>query len=135
MLWAMSTPIMSDVTTEGVRVGARAYYLPDESNEDKGEFYFGYRILILNGGDQTVQILSRHWEIIDSEGGKRVVDGPGVVGEQPILEPNRAFKYTSFCKLPTHWGTMEGFYRVRRDDGSEFEARIGRFWLTTENQT
>lgn len=130
----MATPIMSDVTTQGVRVGARAYYLPEESEPENHEYYFGYRILILNSGDSTVQVVSRHWSIIDGEGVVRTVNGEGVVGEQPILEPNRAFKYTSFCKLPTHWGTMEGHYRMRRDDGSEFDALIGRFWLTTENQ-
>lgn len=130
----MATPIMSDVTTHGIRVGARAYYLPEESDPDDRLYYFGYRILILNGGDTTVQLVTRHWRIIDGEGEVRRVDGKGVVGEQPILEPNRAFKYTSFCKLPTTWGTMEGHYRMRYDDGSEFDVQIGRFWLTMENQ-
>ncbi len=130
----MATPIMSDVTTEGIRVGARAYYLPEESEPDRHEYYFGYRILILNSSPHTVQLISRHWQIIDGSGTQQEVDGDGVVGEQPILEPNRAFKYTSFCKLPTHWGTMEGHYRMRREDGYEFDVRIGRFWLTTENQ-
>jgi len=131
----MATPIMSDITTHGIRVGARAYYLPEESEPDKAEYYFGYRVLILNTSETTVQLLTRHWTIIDGEGGVRTVRGEGVVGEQPVLEPNRAFKYTSFCKMPTHWGTMEGHYRMRRADGSEFDAAIGRFWLTTENQS
>jgi len=129
----MTTPMMSDITTEGIRVGARAYYVPEESDTDNHEYYFGYRILILNSSDQTVKLISRHWDIIDAEGRRNVVDGPGVVGEQPLLQPNRAFKYTSFCKLPTHWGTMEGRYQMRRNDGSKFEVAIARFWLTLQN--
>lgn len=130
----MTTPIMSDVTTHGIRVGARAYYLPEESDPQGREYYFGYRILILNSSETTVQLLTRHWTIIDGEGRVRQVSGEGVVGEQPVLEPNRAFKYASFCTLATHWGTMEGRYRMRRSDGSEFDAAIGRFWLTSEQQ-
>lgn len=127
-------PLMSDVTTQGVRVGANAFYLPDESTPEDGEFVFGYRIVILNDSDRTVTLLTRHWDLIDGEGELREVDGEGVVGQKPRLAPGEAFKYHSFAVLPTPWGTMEGHYTFRREDNSaHFEAKIGRFYLTRES--
>ena len=129
----MTTPAMSDTTTHGIRVGATAYYLPDESDPDHDEYFFGYRIVIHNTSDLTVRLISRHWDIIDGNGELKKVDGDGVVGEQPVLGPGQAFRYTSFCPLHTSWGTMEGDYRMQHDtDGEQFDAKIGRFWLTTE---
>ena len=81
----------------------------------------------------------RHWDIIDGNGKHRQVDGEGVVGEQPTLTPDQAFKYHSFADLQTHWGTMEGYYLFTRLDeahqpvGEPFRVAIGRFWLTPEN--
>lgn len=126
--------LMSDVTTQGVRVGANAFYLPDESTPDEKEFVFGYRIVILNDSDRTVTLLRRHWDLIDGEGVLRAIDGEGVVGQKPRLGPGEAFKYHSFAVLPTPWGTMEGHYTFRgEDDGSQFNASIGRFYLTQES--
>ena len=129
---AMPTPQMSDTITDGVRIGASAFYLQDESNPADRDFLFGYNIVIANLGEQPVQLLSRHWVIIDSAGRREDVRGPGVVGQTPHLNPAEAFKYASFARLKTAWGTMEGEYQMRRDDGSEFDARIERFYLTTE---
>jgi ApaG protein len=125
----MPTPEMSDTTTEGIRVGATAYYLPEESEPDQRRWVFGYTIVIVNGGDEPAQLMTRHWVIIDAHGRREEVEGPGVVGETPRLAPGQAFKYQSFCPLRTEWGTMEGTYHFRRDDGSEFDAAIGRFYL------
>jgi ApaG protein len=125
----MATPEMSDVVTEGVRVGASAFYLPQESDPDENRYAFGYTIVISNDGDRPARLLSRHWVIIDANGRRDEVQGPGVVGETPRLEPGQAFKYQSFCPIRTRWGTMEGTYTMQRDDGETFEARIGRFYL------
>ena len=130
----MPTPEMSDTTTHGVRVGATAFFLPEESDPETYEYVFGYRIVILNEGEQRIKLLSRHWDIIDGDGNLREVDGDGVVGEQPELSPGRAFKYTSFAQLDTSWGTMEGSYLMEAEDGSRFKVDIGRFWLTCESQ-
>lgn len=127
-------PLMSDVTTHGVRVGANAFFLPDESTPDDKEFVFGYRIVILNNSERTVTLLSRHWDLIDGQGELRVVEGEGVVGQKPKLGPGEAFKYHSFAVLPTPWGTMEGRYTLRAEDnGEQFDAQIGRFYLTQES--
>lgn len=128
----MATPQMSDTVTEGIRVGASAFYLPDDSEPDDRDFVFAYNIVIANTGDQPAQLVSRHWVIIDGIGKVEEVRGPGVVGQTPRLAPGEAFKYTSFARLKTSWGTMEGEYQMRRDDGSEFDARIARFYLNTE---
>ena len=125
----MATPEMSDTITHGVRVGATAYYLPDQSDPDARRFVFGYTIVIANQGTTPVKLLTRHWVIINAHGRREEVQGPGVVGQQPRLEPGKAFKYQSFCPLKTPWGTMEGVYQMRRDDGSTFDAEIGRFYL------
>ena len=129
----MSTPPMSDATTHGIRVGAAAFYLPDESDPASSQWVFGYNIVIANNSETRVQLLRRHWRIIDGDGAEHHVDGEGVIGQQPALEPGQAFKYASFCPLPTPWGTMEGHYVFHADDAWEtFEVEIARFWLTTE---
>ena len=121
---------MSDTTTQGVRVGAAAYYLPDQSEPEEHKYLFGYNIVVSNEGDAPAQLVSRHWVIIDASGHREEVRGPGVVGQTPRLEPGQAFKYQSFCPLRTPWGTMEGTYKMRRDDGEMFDAQIGRFFLS-----
>ncbi len=125
----MATAEMSETVTEGVRIGAAAFYLPQESDPDEKRYAFGYTIVIVNDGDSAAQLLRRHWVIIDANGQREEVEGPGVVGETPRLEPGQAFKYQSFCPLRTSWGTMEGGYAMRRDDGATFEAKISRFYL------
>ena len=125
----MPTPEMSEAVTEGIRVGAAAFYLPQESDPDEDRYAFGYTIVISNEGDRPAKLINRHWVIIDAEGERNEVRGPGVVGEQPRLEPGQAFKYQSFCPLKTPWGTMEGSYTMQRDDGETFSATIARFYL------
>lgn len=129
---ATPTTLMSDLTTHGIRVGATGFYLPDESTPEEEEFVFGYRVVILNDSTETIQVLTRHWEIIDAEGNARYVDGEGVVGKKPVLAPGEAFKYHSFAVLPTPWGTMEGSYGIKRTNGEEIEVAIGRFYLTQQ---
>ena len=130
----MATPDFSDTITHGVRVGATAQYLPEQSDPDARQFLFGYTIVIANQGDTAVQLLTRHWVIIDAHGRREDVEGPGVVGQTPRLEPGQAFRYQSFCPLKTSWGTMEGTYHMRRDNGETFDVNIGRFYLKTEMQ-
>ncbi|HZN69739.1 MAG TPA: Co2+/Mg2+ efflux protein ApaG [Tepidisphaeraceae bacterium] len=131
----MPTPEMSDATTKGVRVGATAYYLPEESDPESNKYLFGYTIVVANTGEAPVRLVSRHWVIIDGKGNREEVQGPGVVGKTPRLEPGQAFKYQSFCPLPTPWGTMEGTYQMERDDGETFDANIGRFYLAVPRES
>lgn len=125
--------IGSEVETESVLVRAIPQYQPEESQPEKGFYMFHYTIFILNRNPEPVQLLSRHWIIIDGDGNRQDVEGPGVVGQTPLLEPNQSYNYSSFCPLPTEFGTMEGFYHFRRPSGELFTAEIGRFYLTTDS--
>jgi len=120
---------MSETTPCDIRIEAEAEYLEDRSAPEEGYFSFSYRIVISNQGRQTVQLLSRKWVITDGEGRQETVEGPGVVGHQPILAPGETFEYTSYCPLPTPVGTMHGVYHMVVADGGRFDAEISPFTL------
>ncbi|HUL80077.1 MAG TPA: Co2+/Mg2+ efflux protein ApaG [Vicinamibacteria bacterium] len=120
---------MSDATTRGVHVEVQSTYEPDRSSPRDSRYFFSYRIRISNRGEETVQLVSRHWVITDGEGRMEHVRGPGVVGEQPVLEPGESFEYTSFCPLPTPIGSMHGTYQMVTAGGSTFDAEIAPFRL------
>jgi len=119
----------SEATTKGVRVLVRSQYVAERSRPELGEFFFAYTILIENRSQARVQLLSRHWIITDAEGHQEEVRGPGVVGEQPVLDPGESFQYTSACPLRTPFGSMRGTYQMVRADGSRFDAEIAAFRL------
>ena len=124
----MSTASRSEALTDGVRVEVEAYYSAEHS--DPGQlWFFLYTIRITNEGSETCQLVSRHWLITDATGQVKEVQGPGVVGEQPVLEPGQAFEYTSGCPLETPFGSMEGRYQMVSADGDAFEVVIARFDL------
>ena len=120
---------MSETTTRGVRVEVRTAYVPERSSPQESQYFFAYRIKISNVGEETVQLLSRHWVISDGAGNMEHVRGPGVVGEQPVLGPGESFEYTSFCPLPTPIGSMHGTYQMVTAGGSAFDAEIAPFSL------
>lgn len=118
--------------TSGIRITVRATYLVERSNPLLGQFVFGYHIRIENVSEQAAQLRSRRWLIHDDAVGDTVVEGEGVVGEQPHLLPGQVHEYRSFCVLKSPTGWMEGSYRFVRDDGSSFQAAIPRFVLAAE---
>jgi ApaG protein len=117
------------VVTEGVRVTVEAVYLEDRSSPDEDTYAFGYVVAIANEGTTRVQLTRRHWIITDGNGEVREVEGLGVVGEQPVLEPGNVHRYASGAVLPTPIGTMEGTYEMHEGNGRVFRARIPRFRL------
>lgn len=119
----------SEAVTEGVTVRVTPRYLPDQSDPLEPRYVFGYHIDVQNGGGVGIQILSRHWTIIDGNGEVHDVEGDGVVGLQPHIPAGETFRYGSFCPLRTAWGTMEGVFHAQRDDGGRVELRIARFYL------
>jgi ApaG protein len=127
----MGRPASSDTVTEGIRVQAAAQYLEGESEPDQRQYLFAYRIRIRNEGTRRARLKSRHWIIVDADNHREDVRGPGVVGKTPLLAPGESFEYSSGCPLRTPWGTMEGSYTMERDDGSSFEAAVGRFFLVS----
>ncbi|HET7797914.1 Co2+/Mg2+ efflux protein ApaG [Nevskia sp.] len=120
---------MSNTLTRGVRVQVQPRYVAEQSEPTRSHFLFAYQVTIRNEGDETVQLLSRHWIITDGEGKAEEVRGPGVIGQQPTLAPGESFQYTSGCPLPTPVGTMHGSYQMVTADGENFDAVIEPFRL------
>ena len=103
----------SEAVTRGIRVEVSARYSPDHSRPGN-QWFFLYTVTISNEGEDTVQLVSRHWVITDGAGEVEEVEGPGVVGEQPVLEPGDSYQYTSGCPLPTPFGSPLPEPTVRR---------------------
>ncbi len=121
--------LSSTATTRGVQVTVRSRYVPEQSQPAHDYWLFAYTVRISNLGSETVQLVSRHWIITDAHDKVEEVRGPGVVGEQPVLEPGASFEYTSACPLPTPFGTMHGTYQMVAGDGTRFDAEIAPFTL------
>jgi ApaG protein len=121
----------SEALTRGVRVQVRPQFDPTRSEPSAGQWFFLYTVTIENLGEETVQLLTRHWIITDGNGHVEEVRGPGVVGEQPILAPGEAFQYTSGCPLSTEVGKLEGTYQMITKSGEAFDAMIAPFTLAT----
>jgi ApaG protein len=119
----------SAATTDGVTVRVSVSYLPEQSEPERGRWFWAYHIRLENEGLETVQLLTRHWTITDGRGARHTVEGEGVVGEQPVIEPGASFDYVSGCPLATPSGAMHGNYRMVREDGAIFDVEIPRFSL------
>lgn len=116
-------------TTRGVTVRVAVSFLAEQSEPAKGRWFWSYHIRVENGAQQAVQLVTRHWLIVDGRGGRHEVRGEGVVGEQPVIAPGKTYDYVSGCPLQTPTGTMEGSYHMLVADGSSFNAAIPRFSL------
>ncbi len=120
---------VSDAVTEGIRVEVISRHMPEHSPAKEGQWIFEYTVRITNQSADVVQLVSRHWHILDALEHSREVEGVGVVGKQPILKPGEQFQYSSWCPLPTPTGAMQGTYRMVRDGGTAFDAEIAPFGL------
>ncbi len=124
-------------STDDIEVAVASFFLRDQSQPDVHRFVWAYRIRIANHSKRQVQLLTRHWVITDGAGRVEHVRGPGVVGEQPILNPGQSFEYTSGCPLSTPTGMMVGTYQMIDGEGAEFDIDIPAFSLDSPfaNQT
>ncbi|HIY74704.1 MAG TPA: Co2+/Mg2+ efflux protein ApaG [Candidatus Sphingobacterium stercorigallinarum] len=124
---------MTTQITSGIKISVITRYQPEYSNPDSEHFMFAYRITIENLSDYTIQLVRRHWNIYDSIGSNKQVDGEGVVGEQPVLAPGDVHQYMSGCNLKSDMGFMEGYYEMIRElDNSIFHVHIPRFQLIAD---
>jgi len=119
------------MSLEAITVKVKTEYLPQQSKPDQAQFAFAYHITIHNQSDIPAQLLGRHWIITDANDAKQEVRGAGVVGEQPLISPGQSYKYSSSVMLDTPIGTMQGCYKMRDDEGGEFDATIEPFLLST----
>ena len=126
---------MYSETTRSIIVTVKPFYLEDQSSPAEGHYVWAYHVRIENQGKETVQLRRRHWKITDGRGQMQEVRGPGVVGEQPVLQPGHAFEYRSWTPLPTPHGIMVGLYQMEeRGSGELFDVIIPAFSLDSPYQ-
>ena len=126
---------MYEAVTDGIKVSVTPFFLEDQSSPDEDHFVWAYQIVIENLGDETVQLRNRYWRITNANGQVEEVEGPGVVGEQPVLNPGDSFQYTSGAPLNTASGIMVGSYEMEGADGRMFDVAIPAFSLDSPHQT
>jgi ApaG protein len=112
-----------------IHVSVKTTYVTAQSQPVEQRYVYAYTITIANQGDETAQLVSRHWRITDANDKLQEVQGMGVVGEQPVIEPGKSYTYTSGVILETETGIMEGTYHMRGNDGAMFDAPIPTFAL------
>jgi len=115
--------------SENIVVSVRCEYRAESSRPEAKRYAFAYHVTISNESTEFAQLISRHWIITDGNQQRQEVRGLGVVGEQPRIPPGQSYSYSSGAVLVTAVGTMEGSYRMVRDDGREFSVPIPAFRL------
>jgi ApaG protein len=120
---------MAEAKKYAFSVSVQTAYLADQSSPDDGQYAFAYTVTISNIGSVAAQLISRHWIITDANNQVHEVKGLGVVGAQPLLQPNQQFEYTSGSVLVTPIGSMRGSYQIVAEDGTLFNALIEPFTL------
>jgi ApaG protein len=131
LLFLQKPHFMISEISEGVTISVETYYQPDYSNPVNSEFMFAYRITIENNNTFPVKLLRRHWHIYDSNGSLREVDGEGVVGVQPQVNPGESYQYISGCNLRTEMGKMYGTYQMENiSSGQTFQVVIPSFEMS-----
>lgn len=116
-----------------MKIDVKTRYLLEHSKPEQDRYVFSYTIRIENDGRETVQLISRYWHIRDANEKVQEVEGLGVVGEQPTLEPGESYTYTSGTVIATRNGTMQGHYIMQKLDKSQFTAEIPAFYLAAPN--
>lgn len=115
-----------------LRVEIEPRYLPEQSSVDDRVWCFAYAVTIVNHGPVAAQLISRHWVFADASGHMQVVDGLGVIGQQPLLAPGESFRYTSGCRLQAPSGTMHGSFFIVTERGERFDIPIAKRVLESE---
>ena len=118
-----------EAVTKEITVRVAVSYLAEQSSPASGRWFWSYHIRIENGGQRSVQLLSRHWLITDGRGALHEVKGEGVVGEMPLIAPGASYDYVSGCPLGTPTGNMVGSYQMVDEDGQTFDVAIPKFPL------
>lgn len=125
---------MYEALTHNIKVTVKPFYLEDQSSPSDNHYVWAYQVRIENIGRETVQLRNRYWQITDAFGRVQEVRGPGVVGEQPVLQPGESFEYTSGTPLQTPSGIMVGTYEMEAADGNHFDVDIPAFSLDSPHQ-
>ncbi|PNH77735.1 Co2+/Mg2+ efflux protein ApaG [Vibrio diazotrophicus] len=124
---------MDDVSAPCIKIQVHTKYIPEQSTPEQMRYVFAYLITIKNLSPETVQLISRRWLITDANGKQLVIEGDGVVGEQPFIDANDEYTYTSGTAIETPVGVMQGHYIMHDHEGKEFIANIEPFRLAIPN--
>ena len=120
---------MSKQSEQAINITVESRHLPQESDPSAQRYVFAYTITIENNSNEASQLLNRHWIITDGQGDIEEVQGPGVVGQQPRIQPGEGFRYSSGAILKTPVGVMQGKYEFVTDAGRHFDVEIPQFSL------
>tara|TARA_X000001036_G_C20678830_1_gene805179 strand:- start:2048 stop:2422 length:375 start_codon:yes stop_codon:yes gene_type:complete len=115
---------------EKIDITVTTEYLPQRSDPSRPLFFFVYKIKITNNGNEIIQLKNRYWHITDAKNNFEEIRGPGVVGDQPILNPGSSYKYKSYCPLKTEFGVMHGHFGMTTNSGKKFNAKVNPFRLS-----
>ncbi|MSQ80341.1 MAG: Co2+/Mg2+ efflux protein ApaG [Candidatus Methylopumilus sp.] len=121
---------MSATKLHAIRISVETNFINEKSSIEHDRYFFSYTITIANEGLLPAQLVSRHWIITDANEQSFEVKGLGVVGEQPLIQPNEAYTYTSGTEINTPVGSMHGSYQMVAEDGTSFDAEIPIFILS-----
>ena len=112
---------------EGLRVTVDdVKFMPQLQASEDRPFPFVYFITIHNDSEETVTIKGRKWVVTDAGGETIVVEGDGVVGKFPRLEPGEHFSYNSYHTIGSD-SVAEGAYIGVTADATSVLVRIPRF--------
>lgn len=121
---------MLKTTTDNIEISVETRYFWQQSIPKESHYFFVYFITIENKSDFSVQLLKRYWKIFDCGDKLRFVQGDGVVGETPVIEPNQKYTYNSTCNLISEVGYMEGYYEMQQVlTHKNFQVKIPKFDL------
>lgn len=115
--------------TRGIIIRVAVNFLPEQSEIEKERWFWAYHIRIENGSAMACQLLTRRWVIRDARGAQQIIEGEGVVGEQPVVRPGESYDYVSGCPLSTSTGSMVGSFNMIGEDGSRFDVAVPEFQL------
>ena len=125
---------MYSETTQEIKISVDTTFVEEQSEPDDFHFVWAYHIRIENNGSDRVQLRTRYWRITDANGHEQEVRGPGVVGEEPILDPGESYEYSSGCPLSTPSGIMAGSFGMEKADGEQFDVAVPAFSLDSPHQ-
>lgn len=120
---------MPSTPTYQFTVQVKPRYIAEQSDPQNGHYFFTYTITVRNTGSVAAQLISRTWNVNDANGHREKVKGLGVVGRQPLLQPDESFEYTSGTRLRTATGTMHGSFFCVAEDGEKFDVDVPMFVL------
>lgn len=121
---------MTSQTTQRITVSAESFYQEQYSQPEEDQYVHAYRIRISNNSATPIRLLSRSWEVIEGTGERRLIEGEGVVGQQPVISPGESYEYNSWVQFKTPIGAMQGSYVMYREtDGTEnyFQVDVPKF--------